>query len=348
MEPIKLKNKIIGTDQPCFIIAEAGVNHNGQLDLAKQLVDAAVSASADAVKFQTFIAEGVVTTEAGIADYAKNNVGKNIKQIDMLKNCQLSYDDFVTVKEYCDKKGIIFLSTPHSFDAIDFLENLVSAYKIGSGDLTNLPALQYIAQKKKPMILGTGMGTLDEIRSAVSTIRSEGNNDIVVLHCTTNYPCPFEDVNLRAMLTMQLELDCFVGYSDHTEGLLVPPLAAAFGAVVLEKHFTLDKKLIGPDHKASLDPAELKRMIKKIRDVEKILGNAEKVPTESEKTMMKLVRKSIVAKQDIKKGAILRNDMLAVKRPGTGISPIDMEKVIGRKTKRNIIKDELIDWDMVQ
>jgi N-acetylneuraminate synthase/N,N'-diacetyllegionaminate synthase len=348
LELIKIRDKVIGTGQPCFIIAEAGVNHNGQLKLAKKLVDAAVTAGADAVKFQTFIAEGVVSADAKIADYAKKNIGNDMKQIDMLKNCELNYDEFILLKEYCDKKNIIFLSTPHSFDAIDFLEDLVPAYKFSSGDLTNIPALQYAAKKGKPMILGTGMATLEEVRQAINAITSIGNTHIIVLHCTTNYPCLLEDVNLRAMQTIQQELDCLVGYSDHTLGLLVPPLAVALGATILEKHFTLDKKLPGPDHTASLVPNELTQMIRKIKEAEKILGKSEKKPTESEKTIMTMVRKSIVAGKNFKKGEVIQKEMLMIKRPGTGISPADIEKIIGKKTKQAITIDEILHWDMVE
>lgn len=348
MEPIHIKHKTIGAAQPCFVIAEAGVNHNGDVALAKKLVDVAVAAHADAVKFQTFIAEGVVTDNMGIAEYARNNIGKNITQIDMLKKCELSYDDFVVLKEYCDEKEIIFLSSPHSFDAIDFLQDLVPAYKFGSGDLTNIPALEYAAEKKKPMILGTGMASLDEVKRAFYTISSKGNTQIVLLHCTTNYPCSYDDVNLRAMCTMQHELNCLVGYSDHTVGVLVPPLAVALGAAVIEKHFTLDKQLPGPDHKASLEPDELTEMVRRIRDVEKILGSSEKKPVDSEKTIQQIVRKSIIAAKNIKKGEVIEKEMLIIKRPGIGISPADIKKIIGKKTKKDITVDELLRWDMVE
>lgn len=348
MEPIKIKNKIVGAKQPCFIIAEAGINHNGQLDLAKKLVDAAISAHADAIKFQTFTAEGVVTSSTGIADYVRKNIGKNMKQIDMLKKYELSHDEFIQIKEYCDKKDIIFLSTPHSFDAIDFLDDLVPAYKFGSGDLTNIPALEYAAKKGKPMILGTGMATLEEVQQAINAITSVGNTQIIVLHCTTNYPCLLKDVNLRAMNTMQQELDCLVGYSDHTLGLLIPPLVVALGARILEKHFTLDKNQSGPDHQASLEPHELTQMIRQIRDVEKTLGESEKKPTESEKTIMTMVRKSVIAAKNIRKGEVIQKEMLIIKRPGTGISPADIHKIIGKKTKQNIAMDEILLWDMVE
>lgn len=339
---------MIGPGFPCFIIAEAGVNHNGELLLAKKLVDVAVAAHADAVKFQTFTAEGVVTDSTEISDYAKGNTGKNIKQIDMLKQYELHNDEFKILKEYCDKNNIIFLSSPHSFDAIDFLQDLVPAYKFGSGDLTNIPALQYAAKKNKPLILGTGMATLEEVKQAIHAITSVGNNQIITLHCTTSYPCSYEDVNLRAMTTMQQEPSCLIGYSDHTLGILVPLLAVTLGATVIEKHITLDKQLTGPDHKASLEPEEFAEMITQIRNVEKILGSTEKKPTNSEKSVIENLRKSIVAGQNIKKDAIIKKEMLMIKRPGSGISPADIEKVLGKKTKKDITIDEILQWDMVE
>lgn len=348
MKKIKIKNRLIGEGQPTFIIAEAGVNHNGKVALAKKLVDAAKDARADAVKFQTFKAEGVVTDGVEIADYARRNIGKKIRQLEMIKSFELKYKDFELLKDYCNQKEIIFLSTPHSFDAIDFLEHLVPAYKFGSGDITNIPALRHTAKKGKPIILGTGMSTLDEVKYAVNVIKSEGNNQIIALHCTTNYPCPIEEANLRAIITMQRELECLVGYSDHTLGLSVPVIAAALGAVVIEKHITIDKTLPGPDHKASLEPNELKEMIKAIREVERALGNGTKKPTTAEKNTMHIVRKSIVAQQDIAKGTILTNEMLAIKRPGTGMDPEYLDKIIGKKAARSIAKDEVIQPEMIE
>jgi len=347
IDSIKIGKKTIGRKYPCFIIAEAGVNHNGYLNLAKKLVDAAVSAKADAVKFQTFTASEVVTKNAGIATYAKKNIGRNLKQVDMLKQFELPFDDFKKIKKYCDNKGIIFLSSPHSFDAIDIVNEIVPAFKFGSGDITNLPALQYAAKKGKPMILGTGMSTIKEIKQAISTIRAENNNQIIALHCTTNYPCPKDEVNLRAMITMQEELDCLVGYSDHTLGLTTSLLSRALGAVVIEKHFTIDKKLPGPDHPASLDTEELKQLVENIRCVETILGNTVKKPTPSEKKIMKLVRKSLVANKDIKKEVTITREMVSIKRPGTGLPPAYLDKLVGKKTVKNIEKDELFKKEMV-
>ncbi len=348
VDKITMGNKLIGKGEPVFIIAEAGVNHNGQLELAEKLVDVAVKAGVDAVKFQTFKAEEVATKNACIAGYQEKNVGEKENQQMMLKNLELDYRDFKKLKKYCDRKEIIFLSTPHSVDAIDFLEDLVPAYKIGSGDLTNIPFLKKIAVKGKPVILGAGMSTIKEIKEAVDAVRDEGNDKIIVLHCTTSYPCPPEEVNLRAMLTMQKELDCLVGYSDHTSGIMTPVMAATLGAVIIEKHFTLDKSLPGPDHKASLEPQELKELVEKIRDVEAIMGSDEKKPTESEKEMMRSVRKSIVAAEDIPSGVQITEEMLAIKRPGTGITPKELRDVVGRFAKKDIKKDRLIEWSMIK
>jgi N,N'-diacetyllegionaminate synthase len=345
---IRIGTKQIGDHHPCFVIAEAGVNHNGDIARAKRLVDAAKAVGADAVKFQTFKAEGVVTSDTTVASYARKNLGRSLTQQEMIKPLELSYDAFKTLKKYCDTKRILFLSTPHSFDAIDFLDPLVPAYKFGSGDLTNLPTLRYAAKKHKPILLGTGMATLAEVRTAVRTIRSAGNPQIIALHCTTNYPCPLNEVNLRAMLTMRHTLNCLVGYSDHTMGITVPVMAATLGAVVIEKHFTLDATLPGPDHKASLEPAELAQMINAIRDVETVLGSYAKKPTESEKDIMKLIRKSIVAAQDIPKGSLLRRNLLDIKRPGTGLPPAKLESLLGKKTKQAIKKDDLLKLSMVK
>ncbi len=348
MEYIYIKNKRIGADDPVFIIAEAGVNHNGDFNLAKKLVDVAVEAGADAVKFQTYKTEGVVSRLTDSAQYAKENMGREINQNELLKELELSYNEFIKLKKYCDKKNIIFLSTPHSFDAIDFLDELVPAFKFGSGDLTNIPALKHAAKKQKPLILGTGMATLDEVKFAVKKIKETGNDLIVALHCTTNYPCPIEEVNMNAMKTMQNKLDCYVGYSDHTVGTLVPIIAASLGAVIIEKHFTLDRKLKGPDHKASLEPTGLQRMVSSIRDVNIAMGIHEKKPTNKEMELIKKIRKSIVAKEYIKKGERINRDKLEIKRPGHGIQPYDLNKIIGKSARTDIKKDEIIDYKMVE
>lgn len=345
---MRIGERSVGRNQPVFIIAEAGVNHNGRFDNAKKLIDIASKAGADAVKFQTFKSSGLVTDNAYAADYVQKNIGKKVKQIDMIRELELEYDDFKKLKNYCDGKNIIFLSTPHSFDAIDFLEELIPAYKFGSGDLTNIPSIEYAAKKGKPMLLGTGMATLQEVKSAVGAIRKQGNNQIVLLHCTTNYPCEIGEVNLNAMLTMKKEFDCLVGYSDHTEGLVVPTVATAMGANVIEKHFTIDKNLPGPDHKASLNPDELKNMVSNIRETELILGSFDKKPTASEEKIKRVVRKSLVAKNNISKGTKITRDLIDIKRPGNGISPADIEKVVGRIAKINIQKDESFQFNMVE
>ena len=353
---IRIGKKTIGEGEPCFIIAEAGVNHNGNINLAKKLVDAAREAGADAVKFQTFKTENIVTKDADMAEYQKENLRTIESQPDMLKRLELKEDDFSELKKYCNEKGIIFLSTPHTEDAIDFLEKLVPAFKIGSGDLNNLPFLEKIAKKGKPIILSTGMGKLKEVTDAVKAIKKY-NDQLILLHCTTDYPCAEKDVNLKAMQTVRKECNCLVGYSDHTMGLEVPVIAASLGAVVVEKHITLDKNMEGPDHKASLNRDEFKEMVKDIREnkkinipekiLEDILGDGIKEPTEGEKKIMELVRKSIIAKTNIPKGAIITKGMLVIKRPGTGIKPKDIDKVIGKRIKKDIERDHVIKWDNI-
>ncbi len=326
---IKIFNHFISYQSPIFIIAEAGVNHNGRLDLALRLVDAAVRAGADAVKFQTFKAEDVVTTKAQLA---------------MLRPLELKEKDYAKIIKRCNQRGIIFLSTPHGgFTSVDWLQKLkVPAFKFGSGDLTTLPLLQYAAKFKKPMILGTGMATLAEVQAAVQTIKKAGNKKIIVLHATTNYPCPPQEVNLRAMQTMMQKLNVLVGYSDHTLGTQVPVMAATLGACVIEKHFTLDKTMPGPDHKASLEPAELKMMVQSVRNVFVVLGSPQKAPTKSEASLLKNIRKSLVALASLKTGEIFTAKNLGIKRPGTGLEPKYFNDILGRITKREIKKDELI------
>jgi N-acetylneuraminate synthase len=348
MIPIKIGNKSIGGKNPCFIIAEAGVNHNGDIEIAKKLVDAAKASGVDAIKFQTFKAENVVTKTADSAIYANRNMGKNFKQLNLLKKVELKYEDFEKINEYCNKKNILFLSTPHSFDAIDFLEKIVPAYKFGSGDLTNIPSLVYAAKKNKPIILGTGMATLEEIKYAVNEIKKAGNKRIIVLHCTTNYPCPLNEVNMNAMVNLKKELDCLVGYSDHTMGITIPIMARTLGAVIIEKHFTLDRSLTGPDHRASLEPEELKKMVEEIRNVEKALGSFEKKPTNSEREIKKYVRKSLVANVDIKKGEKITRNMIKIKRPGYGIEPVNLKKIVGKTAVKKIRADEVLTWKKIE
>lgn len=331
----------IGGRSPCFIIAEAGVNHNGRLDMALKLVDVAKFAGADAVKFQTFKAERLVSPKAQMADYQKKNTGKNESQFDMLKRLELSEENHREVFKYCQKKKIMFISSPFDEESADFLDELgVKMFKVGSGELTNIPLLQHIARKKKPMIISTGMANLDEIRTAVDAIRKI-NPYIVILHCTTSYPAKFADLNLNAIKTLTKTFRIPVGYSDHSEGIESSIAAIALGASVIEKHFTLDRNLPGPDHKASLEPAELKKMISSIKNIEKALGNGVKKPSSSEKTIMKCARKSIFAKINIAKGTVITEKMLECKRPGTGIPPSDLGKIIGKKLRKSIGSGEM-------
>ena len=348
MKTVRIGNRIIGEGSPCFIIAEAGVNHNGEVDLAKSLIDIAKNADADAVKFQTFKTEEIMVKETPKAEYQKETTGEGT-QYEMIKKLELSEKDFKELAGYAKQKGIIFLSTPFDEESADLLEKLnVPAFKIGSGDLTNMPLLEYIAKKDKPMIISTGMSTLDEVRDAVNAVKNAGNNQIILLHCTSNYPAKIEDCNLRAMQTLEKEFDVPVGYSDHTLGIVVPIAAVAMGACIIEKHFTLDKNLPGPDHKASLEPNELKEMVKQIRIAEKALGTGKKKPANSEIEIQKVARKSIVAKVNIAKGSIITKEMLTVKRPGTGLVPKYYYKIVGKKAKKNIKENELINWDMVE
>ncbi len=344
---IKINNKKIGKYNPVFIIAEAGVNHNGSLKLAMKMADAAKDAGADAIKFQTFKTEELVTQMAPKANYQKKTVpGKS--QFEMLKNLELSQNDFKKLFEYCNRKKIIFLSTPFDFESAEFLNKLdVPAFKISSGDLTNIPLLLQIAKYKKPIILSTGMSTLTEITDAVKIIYSTGNKKLVLLHCTSNYPTKFEDVNLRAMDTIRKNFNTLVGYSDHTEGIEIAIAAVAMGASLLEKHFTLDKTLPGPDHKASLEPQEFMKMVKAIRNVEISFGNGIKKPERSEMEIRRIARKSIVAAVNIPKGTRLTKNMLAIKRPGAGIEPKYLEQLINRKAKINIKKDQVLTWDLL-
>lgn len=345
MQTFKIGKHTIGSGHPTFIIAEAGVNHNGDPELAKRLIDVAAEAGADAVKFQTFKAKDGMTRAVKKASYQATNTGSEGTMYDMVRRLELEYDVFNDLKTYCEEKGILFLSSPHTPDATPFLANLIPAFKIGSGDLDNLPFLQEAAGYGLPMILGTGMSDLQEVREAIEAIREAGGRDIAVLHCTTSYPCAMEDVNLRAMLTMQKELDVWVGYSDHTPGIVVPVMAVAHGAPIIEKHFTLDKEMDGPDHKASLDPAELRAMVQAVRAAEAALGYAEKKPTPKENEIKPLVRKSVVANVGIPKGTVISEEMLIIKRPGTGIRPKHLHEVIGRVAKADIEDDTLVKWE---
>lgn len=335
-----MKNNLL--DNNCFIIAEAGVNHNGDINIAKKLIDAAVEAGVDAIKFQTFKADNLVTKEAPKADYQKYTTG-NGNQYEMLKKLELSIDDHILLKKYCEDKGIIFISTPFDFESVDLLEEIdVPLYKISSGDLTNLPLLKYIGQKNRPIILSTGMANLGEVEEAVYTIKEVGNENIILLHCTSNYPTEYNDVNLKAMQTMKEAFKLPVGYSDHTIGIEVPIAAVTLGAQIIEKHFTLDKNMAGPDHPASLESDELKNMVTSIRNIEKAMGDGIKKCGKSEEKSKLVSRKSIVASKDIMKGQIISRDMIDFKRPGNGLKPGDMRLIIGKKAKIDMNKDDVI------
>jgi N,N'-diacetyllegionaminate synthase len=329
-----------------FIIAEAGVNHNGSIEIAKKMIEVAKECGADAIKFQTFKAEKVISRYAPKAEYQKQTTGEPDSQLEMVKKLELSFDDFVALKEYCDKLNIMFLSTPFDFESIDFLNDLgLKIFKIPSGEITNLPYLEKIGKLGKNVILSTGMADLGEIEDALDILISCGTKkeNITVLHCNTEYPTPYEDVNLLAMLTIKEAFKVKVGYSDHTLGIEIPIAAVALGASVIEKHFTLDKNMEGPDHKASLEPYELKAMIDAIRNIEKALGNGIKKPSKSELKSKDIVRKSIVARREIKKGEIFTEDNITVKRPGTGISPMRWYEVLGKVAPKDYKEDELIE-----
>lgn len=330
-------------EKKVFIIAEAGDNHNGDYNLALQLVDKAVEAGADCVKFQTFITENVISKFAEKADYQKENTGESESQYEMVKKLELSFEQFRSIKGYCEKKGILFLSTPFDLDSIDFLQEIdIPFWKIPSGEITNLPYLEKIANTKKDIILSTGMSTMEEIGQALDILKKNGAGNITLLHCNTEYPTPFEDVNLQAMKTMKEAFGVSVGYSDHTVGIEVPVAAVAMGATVIEKHFTLDKNMEGPDHKASLEPDELRQMVTSIRNIEKAMGSDVKQPSPSEKKNINIARKSIVAKRAIQKGEILTEENLYIKRPGDGISPMRWYEIIGTKAVKDFVEDELI------
>lgn len=327
-----------------FIIAEAGVNHNGDIEIAKKLVDAAIVAGADAVKFQTFRAENLVCKDAEKAKYQMETTEKTESQFDMLKRLELTPDMHQQLISYCKSKQIMFLSTPFDIESLNYLVQCgIDMIKIPSGEITNYPYLEKVGKTGKKVILSSGMSYLDEIRNAVAVLRDNGSRDITVLHCNTEYPTPYCDVNLRAMLQIQNELGVQVGYSDHTSGIEVPIAAVALGAVVIEKHFTLDRNMEGPDHKASLEPNELKEMVKAIRNIELSLGDEQKVPSDSEKQNINIVRKSIVAKRDIVQGEVLTEENLTTKRPGNGLTPMKWREVLGTKAVRDFKMDELIE-----
>lgn len=327
-----------------FIIAEAGVNHNGSLETAKELVISAKETGADCVKFQTFKTDNLVSKTAKKAKYQTENTGSDESQFEMLKKLELTQDEFIELKEFCEEVGIEFMSTAFDLDSVDFLNEInMLNWKIPSGEITNLPYLIKIAKLEKPLILSTGMSSMNDIENALKVLSQFNKSAVTVLHCTTEYPTPYDEVNLNAMTAIKDEFGVKVGYSDHTQGIEVPVAAVALGATVIEKHFTLDREMEGPDHKASLEPTDFKNMVNSIRHIEKALGSSEKKPTVSEMKNIQIVRKSIVAARNIKKGELFSEDNLMVKRPGSGISPMNWFDVIGKKANRDFEIEEYIE-----
>lgn len=327
-----------------YIIAEAGVNHNGDFNLAKKMISEAKKAGADAVKFQTFITKNLVASFAPKADYQKKTTDQEESQLVMLQKLELSYENFTILSRYAVEEGIEFLSTPFDIDSIDFLTTLqMPVWKIPSGEITNKPYLMKIELTKRPIILSTGMSTMEEIEAALAIFKDYDRNNITLLHCNTEYPTPYGDVNLLAMRTLGHTFGVKVGYSDHTQGIEVPIAAVALGASVIEKHFTLDNTMAGPDHKASLEPAQLVNMVKAIRNVEQALGDGVKKPSPSEIKNIPIARKSIVASRDINKGEVFTEENITTKRPGNGISPMKWYDILGKTANRNFKEDEKIE-----
>ena len=345
VEAIDVGGRLVGPGEPCYIIAEAGVNHNGDLELARQLIDVAVKAKADAVKFQTFKAELVAVTNAPKAEYQMETTNTSESQLDMIKSFELPPEAFAELQSYCQERGVTFISTPYDHQSVDLLDELdVPAFKLASAEIVNHPLLRYVARKGRPIILSTGMSYLSEVESAVRTILDTGNSQLMLLHCVSNYPAPSTDVNLEAMKTLSQAFDVPVGYSDHTRGLEVAYAAVALGASAIEKHFTLDKLMPGPDHRASMEPEELSRLVQGIRSVESALGNGVKVPMDSEKGNRATMRRSLYTKLNLDVGTILKDEDLIALRPGSGISPDQIDAVVGRKVRQAISTGSALAW----
>jgi len=349
MKTIRLSGREIGKGKPCFIIAEAGVNHNGKLETAHQLVDAAAKSRADAVKFQTFKADRIATLHAPKADYQKLATSSDESQFDMLRRLELSEAAHVELIHHCAEQGIIFLSSPFDESSADFLDLIgVLAFKTPSGEITNLSYLRHVAAKRKPMIVSTGMADMAEVQDAVKVILSSGNNDLILLHCVSASPADPRDVNLNAMRTMEKECRVPVGFSDHTLGIEIPFAAAALGACVIEKHFTLDRSMSGPDHSASIEPAELAAMVSGVRKIELALGSGEKKPALSEFDTAHATRKSLVAGIAIPAGVVLKTEMVVMRRPGTGLPPGALESLLGMKSRVPISAGTLLSLEMFE
>ena len=343
--PFMVNGRAIGPGAPVFVVAEAGVNHNGSLDMARRLIDVAVAAGADAVKFQTFDADALVSDTAPTAAYQREATGGAARQKEMLEALELDAAAHVALCEHARVRGILFFSTPFDESSADRLEALgVPLFKVPSGEITNLPILRHLAAKKRPLIVSTGMATMDEIVVALDTLRAAGDPPVALLHCVSAYPAPPAEMNLRAMDTLAARFGCAVGLSDHTLGLEISIAAVARGAAIVEKHFTLDKGLPGPDHRASLDPDELAGLVRAIRAVESALGDGVKRPMPSEADTRRVARKSLVAARALRAGERLTPDRVAIKRPGTGIPPTALEQALGRVVRRDLRADEVIEW----
>lgn len=349
MDVIRLGDRSVGDDMPVLIVAEAGVNHNGDIHLAHRLIDAAVKAGADAVKFQSFITEDLITPEAPKAAYQVETTGGPGSQYGMLKSLELSADQHASLKAHCGDAGILYLCTPYENTSVDMLDRMgVAAFKIASTDTTNIPFLRHVARKRRPVILSTGMSTLGEVEHAVQTLRDGGlDGRIILLQCTSEYPAPINEVNLRAMLTMRQAFACPVGFSDHTQGVGAAPWAVALGACVVEKHLTLDRSMAGPDHRASLEPAELATLVRTVREVEAALGDGVKRLMPSERANKPLMQRSLVTARAIRPGEKISGDALTCRRPANGLPPSYFDKIVGRKAARFIAAGELISLDSI-
>lgn len=349
IKPVYINGRPVGPGYPVFLIAEAGVNHNGDLDTALRMIETARRAGVDAIKFQTFKTESLVTRSADKADYQKEATGAGESQYDMLKKLELSFDDFRTIMKKCREAGIMFLSTAFDKESADFLdESGMEAFKIPSGDATNVPFLRHIAQKGKPMIVSTGMCSLAEVNVAVQCIKEAGNRQLVLLHCVSAYPAAPASVNLSAMRTLETAFHVPAGYSDHTVGIEISVASAALGATVIEKHFTLDKHQSGPDHASSIEPDELERLVVSVRNVEQAIGDGHKRAASCELSTARAARKSLVAIRDLRKGDVLADNMIVVKRPGTGLSPAMLEHVTGLRLAVDVSRDTPLTADMFE
>jgi N,N'-diacetyllegionaminate synthase len=345
MHEFEIMGRRYGGDQPCFVIAEVGVNHNGDIELAHRLIDEAADAGADAVKFQTFQAEAVVSNDAPLAAYQREAMGSAYSQRDLLRSLELGYDEHSGLKQHAEERGLCFLSTPFDLESANFLFELgLEAFKLSSGDITNIPLLRRVASFHKPLLVSSGMSTLTEVEAAVAVMRKSGASSFVLLHCTSNYPTAMEDVNLRGMTTLAAAFECPVGYSDHTQGIEVSVAAVAIGASLIEKHFTLDRSLAGPDHRASLEPQELAKMVRSIRNVHAALGGGEKTPRPSEQDTRRAARRSLHLVRNVARGEKLAAGDLIALRPGDGISPLHWDRVIGKTTRISLLSGQCLSW----